>query len=57
MPSSSYQMSDNGWGSCFNCHPFGLERPAGGDRGFYDQLTSVQKGRHDHAMAAIQNTR
>lgn len=50
-------MSDNGWGSCFNCHPFGLERPAGGDPEFYEKLTSLQKGRHAAAMAAIQNTR
>jgi phage tail-like protein len=57
LPASTYRMSDNGWGNCFNCHPFGLERPAGGDAEFYEKLTNMQKSKHDAAMAAIQNTR
>jgi YD repeat-containing protein len=55
------RTSDNGWGSCFNCHPFGLAGQVhGGDpqsRRRFQTLSNASKARHDATLAAIQNTR
>ncbi|MBI4603057.1 MAG: phage tail protein, partial [Planctomycetes bacterium] len=54
---------DNGWGSCFNCHPFGLtEGVSSASRGSRDSeqfqsLTNVQKTKHDTVKSSINNVR
>ena len=42
--------SDNGWGSCFNCHPFGLESQANlqKDSRRFQTLSNASKARHTH---------
>jgi phage tail-like protein len=49
-PADRSSMSDNGWGSCFNCHPFGLESQANMQKESrrFQTLSNASKARHTH---------